>query len=83
MRTTLTLEPDVAALVKRAMRERKAPLKQIVNDAIRAGLNADRGSEGAAPYTVKPLSVGKLLIKNLDNVWGVLDELEGSDFKLK
>lgn len=83
MRTTLTLEPDVAALVKRAMRERKAPLKTIVNEAIRAGLTSARSSEGATPYKVRPLSVGKLLIKNLDNVWGVLDELESSDLKLK
>ena len=37
MRTTVTLEPDVEALVKRAMRERGLTFKQAVNDAIRAG----------------------------------------------
>jgi len=35
VRTTITLEPDVDALVKRAMRERGITFKQAVNDAIR------------------------------------------------
>jgi hypothetical protein len=38
MRTTVTLEPDVEALVRKAMRERGLSFKQAVNDAIRAGL---------------------------------------------
>lgn len=37
MRTTVTLDPDVEALIKRAMRERGLTFKQAVNDAIRAG----------------------------------------------
>jgi hypothetical protein len=42
MRTTLTLEPDVAALLKRAMRENKSTLKAQVNAALRVGLAARR-----------------------------------------
>lgn len=38
MRTTVTLEPDVEALVKRAMRERGLTFKQAVNEAIRTGM---------------------------------------------
>lgn len=38
MRTTITLEPDVEALVKRAMQERRLTFKQAVNEAIRAGM---------------------------------------------
>lgn len=41
MRTTITLEPDVAALVERTMRERGLSFKQTVNDAIRAGLSGE------------------------------------------
>jgi hypothetical protein len=37
MRTTITLEPDVEALVKRLMRERGLSFKEAVNTAIRAG----------------------------------------------
>lgn len=42
MRTTITLDPDVESLLKRAMRERGLSFKQAVNEAIRSGLLADR-----------------------------------------
>jgi hypothetical protein len=38
MRTTITLDPDVEALIRKAMRERGLSFKQAVNEAIRAGL---------------------------------------------
>jgi hypothetical protein len=38
MRTTVTLDPDVAAHVRRVMTERGITFKQAVNDAIRTGL---------------------------------------------
>ena len=38
MRTTVTLDPDVDALVRRVMRERGLSFKEAVNEAIRAGL---------------------------------------------
>ena len=38
MRTTVTLDPDVAAALKRAARERGASFKEVLNDAIRRGL---------------------------------------------
>lgn len=37
MRTTVTLDPDVEALIKRNMRERGLTFKEAVNEAIRAG----------------------------------------------
>jgi hypothetical protein len=37
MRTTVTLDPDVEALVRRLMRERGMSFKEAVNGAIRAG----------------------------------------------
>lgn len=42
MRTTVTLDPDVTLLIKRAMQERGVTFKQAVNDAIRAGTTAKR-----------------------------------------
>lgn len=43
MRTTVTLEPDVEALLKRLMRERGMSFKEAVNYAIRAGLARPAG----------------------------------------
>ena len=37
MRTTVTLDPDTEALVRRLMGERGVSFKQALNDAIRAG----------------------------------------------
>lgn len=49
MRTTVTLEPDVEALVKRLMREHALSFKAAVNSAIRAGLAAPRGGPVETP----------------------------------
>ncbi len=50
MRTTITLEADVAALVQRRMRERGIGFKEAVNDALRTTLSADtRGSYAHTP----------------------------------
>lgn len=38
MRTTLTLEPDVAAQIERLRKSRDMALKDIVNEALRRGL---------------------------------------------
>jgi hypothetical protein len=41
MRTTVTLDPDVQALLKKAMRERGVSFKEALNSAIRDGLRTD------------------------------------------
>jgi hypothetical protein len=38
MRTTITLDPDVEALIRRRMHERRATFKDVVNDGLRAAL---------------------------------------------
>jgi hypothetical protein len=54
MRTTLTLDPDVArALEEEAHRQRK-PFKQVVNETIRRGLLPHTGSRPQAPFRVRP-----------------------------
>ena len=40
MRTTLTLEPDVANLLHEAMEREQGSLKEVVNEALRRGLRA-------------------------------------------
>lgn len=41
MRTTVTLDSDVAAALKQAARERGSSFKQVLNDAVRRGLRPD------------------------------------------
>ncbi len=42
MRTTITLEPDVQALIRTAMKERGISFKEALNSAVRAGLTQGR-----------------------------------------
>lgn len=49
VRTTVTLDADTRLLVERAMRDRGLSFKEAVNEAIRAGLGADRST--ARSYT--------------------------------
>lgn len=48
MRTTVTLDPDVETLVRRAMKERGLSFKDAVNEAIRAGAAPRRGAPAEA-----------------------------------
>jgi predicted transcriptional regulator len=40
MRTTVTLDPDVAAALKEAARRRGTSFKEVLNEAVRQGLGA-------------------------------------------
>ena len=52
MRTTLTLDADVAALLEKARPVKGLSFKQIVNEALRAGLS-EVEAPGAAPAKVQ------------------------------
>jgi len=65
MRTTLTLDPDVAHLVQNAVHEERRPMKQVVNDALRRALapqpRRERVQLVAHRSAVRPgLDLGKL-----------------------
>jgi hypothetical protein len=52
MRTTVTLDPDVESILRKEVRRRGEPFKQVLNDAIRAGLrNMKRRDEAFEPLT--------------------------------
>jgi hypothetical protein len=60
MRTTLTLEPDVARALKEEVRRSGHSLKRAVNDTLRAGLAARR-SPPPRRYRLSPVSLGGVL----------------------
>ncbi len=52
MRTTVTLDPDVESMLRKEVRRRGEPFKQVLNNAIRAGLrNPSRRCEAFEPLT--------------------------------
>lgn len=78
MRTTLTLDEDLAVQLKQLSEARKQPFKQIVNEALRAGLAAlvERPSPPGA-YRIEPVSVGSVRLPSLDDIAEVLSIAEG------
>ena len=57
MRTTLTLEKDVALALREEARRSGRPLKRIVNETLRAGLAA-RKAPAERRYRLTPVSLG-------------------------
>jgi hypothetical protein len=58
MRTTLTIEDDLAKALKEKAFRTGRPFKAVVNAALRAGLAAGEMSPGPMPYRLKPASLG-------------------------
>jgi len=54
MRTTLTLDPDVARMIREQVHRVRKPLKQVVNDALRRGLTGPAGRRPRKAYRVQP-----------------------------
>ncbi len=57
VRTTVTLDDDVAARLKALARERGIPFKEALNRAIRAGLAGERAAS-PAPYRTPSRPLG-------------------------
>jgi hypothetical protein len=76
VRTTLTLDADVNAKLRTEARRSGKPFKQVVNDYLRAGLNARRHAVPAKPYVVKARALGLKPGYSYDNVWGLIEEIE-------
>ncbi len=73
MRTTVTLEADVAAAVEAARLERGVGVSAAVNDLVRAGLA--RGEPSRKPFVQDTSSMGALV--DVANVGHALEMLEG------
>lgn len=80
MRTTLTLDEDVAALLEKTRRAKGLSFKQIVNEALRAGLR-QLATPGQRRHRFKTPDLGRCLIGALDDVSEALATGEGEAFQ--
>jgi len=82
MRTTLTLDKDVAAMLERLRKARGGKLKALVNEALREGLKRT-----ATPprrrndFRTRPADLGPCRLGNVDNVAEILAVVEGESSK--
>lgn len=81
MRTTLTLDDDVAAQLERLRRQRDLKFKELVNDVLRRGLRDMSGQpRKRKALRTRTFDMGEPLI-NIDNVAETLGHLGGDGFK--
>lgn len=82
MRTTLTLDDDVAAQLAQLRARGDKPYKVLVNEALRVGLaHLERSEEPpSGPYT-RVVSLGTPRLPDVDDVTDALAAVEGEHFR--
>lgn len=79
MRTTLNLEEDVLDQARDLAERRGATFREIVNEALRAGLGVLETPVVVRPYRTAAREMGLLPGRSLDNVNDLLDTLEAEE----
>jgi hypothetical protein len=83
MRTTLTIDDSIAKVLKDLAHRSNKPFKQVVNETLRAGLDAKRVPK-AKPYRVRVVSMGGVLPGvNLDKALALADAIEDQEIAAK
>jgi hypothetical protein len=75
VRTTVTLDADVEILIKNRIRKTGAPMKDVVNEALRRGLR--QPDPQGRPFVVTPRPLGLPPGLTYDNVAELLEAIEG------
>lgn len=82
MRTTLTLDEDIAARLQAESRRTGRPLKAIVNEYLRAGLAQRRAVQTSPAFRVEPVHLGAPIPgRSYDRISTLLDEVEGAEHR--
>ncbi|MEZ4293279.1 MAG: antitoxin [Myxococcota bacterium] len=81
MRTTVTLDDDVAAQLEREMRRGKKSFKRAINDALRAGFAARQQAAAIPPFVVEARALGIRPELDYANVAELLEVAEGPEHR--
>lgn len=80
MRTTLTIDPDIAAKARRAVLQTGLPFKAVINQALRVGLEEVLSPQAIRPYRTKPRPMGLKVGFSYDNISELLAVTEGERY---
>jgi hypothetical protein len=82
MRTTLTLDKDVAAVIERLRKTRDVSMKTLVNEALREGLkHLGSPRRKQARFRTGSVNLGRCLLGSVDNVAEALAVAESESFR--
>jgi len=77
VRTTVTLDPDVAERLKSEVRRSGRSFKEIVNELLRLGLTMRRERKAPPPFTVQARPLGVRPGLDYDRTSELVEHLEG------
>ena len=80
MRTTITLDDDVASMLRKEMGKGSKSFKQVVNEFLRRGLSTPP-SEPRSDYRTPSVPLGRCKLGQIDDVAEALTVAEGEDYK--
>lgn len=82
MRTTLTLDDDVVAILERLRKAGEQNLKELLNEALRCGLRQiEARPQRREPFRTNAVDLGHCRIGSIDNVQEALAVAEGESFR--
>jgi len=74
MRTTLSLDPDVATLIEREVETSKKSMKAVINEKLRRGFAVNLEENVLRSFELpQPLDLGRPKIQNFDNIAEILE----------
>ena len=84
MRTTLTIDDDIARQLREIVHRSGKPFKNVVNEALRAGMENNRIADVSRPYRLEPVAMGEVMGPyDLDKALQLADRLEDEETSRK
>ena len=83
MRTTLTIDSDVAQKFKELTAQRKSSFKEVVNEALRQGLPLKPEAKPVKPFQVVPITLHFKAGIDPNKLNQLADELEIQEFQVR
>lgn len=81
MRTTLTLDDDLARRLREQTRKNGKSFKDAVNEALRIGLNTGKALKPESRFRVRARPLGLRPGLSLDNISELLEQTDGASHK--
>jgi len=81
MRTTLTIDDDVLDRARTIADRLRCPFRRVVNEAIRAGLQAVEEPARSRRYHTQPRKLGLKAGRSLDNIHELIAQMEGEEHR--
>ena len=81
MRTTITLDDDVAHMLVKLQNVEGKSFKQVVNEVLRRGLVEKKPNMAQTRYSTPELHAGQCKYPDIDNVAEILAVAEGEDYR--